>query len=199
MKETKKPEIILPDEVVFKRLFIIRNQRVILDFDIAELYGLEVKVLKQAVRRNRSRFPKDFMYELTEKEWLSIRNSENYKDQNSLRSQFVTLKVGNRGQHTKYKPFAFTEQGVAMLSSVLNNPQAIAVNIQIMRIFVRMRQMIAQYADLLEKIEKLEAAQTENNDQIAQIYQIIKGLLEPSIRNRPPLGFRLKSDNRDER
>jgi len=191
MKELKDTDSILPDEQVFNRIVNIRGQRVIFDYDLAELYCIEVKVLKQAVRRNLSRFPKDFMFELTENEWLNTKNSIDYNEDGSLRSQFVTLKSGNRGQHSKYKPFAFTEQGVAMLSSVIKNPIAISINIQIMRVFVKMRQMIANYAQLLEKIEKLEADQMDNNDQIAQIYRIIKELIEPAYKNRPPVGFRI--------
>jgi len=150
--------------------------------------------LTSLTRDNLTRFPKDFMFELSEDEWLKIKISANYSETDSLRSQFVTLKSGSRGQHSKYKPFAFTEQGVAMLSSVINNPVAVSINIQIMRVFVKMRQMIANYAELLEKIEKLETAQMENNDQIAQIYQIIKELIEPAIRNRSPIGFRITGD-----
>jgi hypothetical protein len=191
MKELMKNDSILPEERVFSRIVIIRGQRVIFDFDLAEMYCIEVKVLKQAVRRNLSRFPKDFMFELTEKERLKVKNSVAYNEFNSLRSQFVTLENGNRGQHSKYKPFAFTEQGVAMLSSVINNPVAVAINIQIMRVFVKMRQLIANYAELLEKIEKLEAAQLDSNDHISQIYQIIKELIEPAMKNRPPVGFKI--------
>ncbi len=191
MKELKTEVSGLPEEQVFKCIVIIRGQKVLFDFDLAELYCIEVKVLKQAVRRNLVRFPKDFMFELTEREWLKFRNSAIYKEENSLRSQFVTLKNGNRGQHSKYKPFAFTEQGVAMLSSVINNPIAVSVNIQIMRVFVKMRQMIANYSELLEKIETIEAAQIENNNQIGHIYQILKELIEPAIKNRRPVGFRI--------
>ena len=191
MKELKTEVSGLPEEQVFKCIVIIRGQKVLFDFDLAELYCIEVKVLKQAVRRNLVRFPKDFMFELTEREWLKFRNSAIYKEENSLRSQIVTLKNGNRGQHSKYKPFAFTEQGVAMLSSVINNPIAVSVNIQIMRVFVKMRQMIANYSELLEKIETIEAAQIENNNQIGHIYQILKELIEPAIKNRRPVGFRI--------
>ena len=150
MKENTDNETLLPDEQVFKRILLVRGQKIILDFDLAELYCIEVKVLKQAVRRNISRFPKDFMFELSEKEWIKIRNTATYNENNSLRSQFVTLKNGSRGQHSKYKPFAFTEQGVAMLSSVVNNPIAVTMNIQ-----------------------------------------IIKELIEPAVRNRTPVGFKL--------
>ena len=151
------------------------------DFDLASLYEVETKILKQAVRRNIDRFPSDFMFRLTNAEW------------NSLRSQFVTLENG-RGKHSKYLPFAFTEQGVAMLSSVLNSNRAVAVNIQIMRLFVKMRQMIAGYSDLLKKIEKIEKDQMGSNQDIVSIYKIIKELLEPSIKDRPPIGFKIKKE-----
>ena len=151
------------------------------DFDLASLYEVETKVLKQAVRRNIDRFPADFMFRLTNAEW------------NSLRSQFVTLENG-RGKHSKYLPFAFTEQGVAMLSSVLNSNRAVAVNIQIMRLFVKMRQMIVGCSDLLKKIEKIEKDQMGSNQDIVSIYKIIKELLEPSIKDRPLIGFKIKKE-----
>ena len=151
------------------------------DFDLASLYEVETKVLKQAVRRNIDRFPADFMFRLT--------NAE----RNSLRSQIVTLENG-RGKHSKYLPFAFTEQGVAMLSSVLNSNRAVAVNIQIMRLFVKMRQMIVGCSDLLKKIEKIEKDQMGSNQDIVSIYKIIKELLEPSIKDRPLIGFKIKKE-----
>lgn len=111
-------------------IVILRGHKVLLDAELAGLYGVETKVLLQAVKRNLRRFPEDFMLQLTAEDWAA------------LRSQIVTLKVG-RGQHRKYLPYAFTEQGVAMLSSVLNSERAIAVNIEIMRAFVRMRELLA--------------------------------------------------------
>src|SRR6185436_609358 len=124
--------------------------------------------------RNMARFPKDFMFQLSRKEW------------DSLRSQFVTLDDG-RGKHPKYLPYAFTEQGVAMLSSVLNSPHAIAVNIQIMRLFVKMRQVPFEYSDLLKKIEKLEEGQLNNNQDISNIFKLIRELLEPAVKEREPV------------
>ena len=126
----EKAKSVVSAETIEKSIFMMRGQRVMLDTDLAELYGVETRVLKQAVRRNRKRFPEDFMYELTRNE------------ARSLRSQNVTLK---RGQYSKYLPFAFTEQGVAMLSSVLNSDRAIEVNIAIMRVFVRLREMMAAH------------------------------------------------------
>ena len=115
-----------------------------LDFDLAAMYETETKVLKQAVKRNINRFPPDFMFELTAAEY------------NSLRSQFVTLKNAGRGKHSKYLPFAFTEQGVAMLSSVLNSERAIEVNIGIMRAFVAIRRYALTYTELSQRLTELE-------------------------------------------
>ena len=121
-------DLVISEETIADKIYFIRNQKVMLDSNLATLYGIETRVLKQSVRRNVSRFPEDFMFELTEVEY------------NSLRSQIVTLKKG-RGQHQKYLPMAFTEHGVLMLSSVLNSDKAIQTNIQIMRIFTKVRQM----------------------------------------------------------
>ncbi len=145
----------------------IRGQRVMLDFDLAQMYGVETKVLNQSVKRNIERFPEDFMFQLTKGEWEILRSQivtanvlENEGD-SSLRSQFVTLKNG-RGQHKKFLPYAFTEHGVAMLSSVLRSPLAIQVNIGIMRAFVEMRHtlsniaMPAKVAELEQSIEQLK-------------------------------------------
>jgi phage regulator Rha-like protein len=126
-----------------QKIIEIRGHKVLLDFDLAELYNTETRILKQAVRRNSSRFPEDFMFELTEEEWIS------------LRSQIVTLKTG-RGQHSKYLPFAFTEQGVAMLSSVLNNEKAIEINIALMRSFVTLRKFVLTYEELTKRVTEIE-------------------------------------------
>ena len=127
-------------QIIKNKIFELRASRIILDRDLAEPYGVETRVLNQAVRRNMNRFPTDFMFELTEDEWQL------------LRSQFETSKRGG----TRYPPFAFTEQGVAMLSSALNSDKAIEVNISIMRAFVLLRQHLTDYSHLLEQIAKLE-------------------------------------------
>jgi phage regulator Rha-like protein len=132
---------LVPIEIIASKIYLIRNLKVMLDKDLAHLYSVETKALKQAVRRNIDRFPADFMFELTREE------------NKSLRSQNVTLK---RGQHSKYLPFAFTEQGVAMLSSVLKSDRAIQVNIQIMRTFTQLRNMLSTHEDLKKKIESIE-------------------------------------------
>lgn len=134
-------------EEIRTRIHVIRGQQVILDKDLAELYGVETKVLNQAVKRNIERFPDDFMFQLNKDEWKF------------LRSQIVTIKNG-RGEHVKYLPFAFTEQGVAMLSGVLRSPIAIQVNIRIMRAFVAVRQYLAiqkqENGELEARIKQLE-------------------------------------------
>lgn len=164
----------LPEENLFRKICRVRDQKVLLDADLAELYGVETKRLKEAVRRNRSRFPADFMFELTKAE------------ADDLRSQIATSSWGG----SRYAPFAFTEQGVAMLSSVLTSDRAIEVNIQIMRVFVKMRQWATSYADLVVKIEALESEQSRSNAHIGEIYTLIKELLEPEFKNRPTVGFR---------
>ena len=129
-------------QLIQQKIHKIRGLKVMLDFDLAEMYGTETKVLKQAVRRNIQRFPSDFMFELTQAEY------------NSLRSQIVTLK--QRGAHSKYSAFAFTEQGVAMLSTVLSSEKAIAVNIAIMRAFVAIRNYALTYTELAQRLGELE-------------------------------------------
>ncbi len=141
------------------KIHFIRNQSVMLDFDLAELYGVETRVLKQTVRRNIERFPEDFMFELTETEY------------NNLTSQIVTSSYGGR----RYMPFAFTEQGVAMLSSVLRSKKAIDINISIMRAFVFMRQYALSHKDLGEKLAKLEEKYVT---QFNNIYDAIRYLME---------------------
>lgn len=128
---------------VESKILIIREKKVMLDRDLAELYGVETKVLNQAVKRNIERFPEDFMFQLTKQEW------------DILRSQFVTLEAG-KGKYPKYLPCVFTEQGVAMLSSVLRSKDAIQINILIMRAFVKIRHMIIGYDELKQKLSELE-------------------------------------------
>ncbi|MDO9462938.1 MAG: ORF6N domain-containing protein [Deltaproteobacteria bacterium] len=158
-------------EVVQRQIIIIRGEKVMLDRDLAELYGVETKQLKRAVRRNIDRFPPDFMFELTKEE------------HDALRYQFGTLK---RGEHSKYLPIAFTEQGVAMLSSVLNSKRAIEVNILIMRAFVQLRQMISSHKDLLRKVEEIEK---KYDEQFQVVFEAIKQLMIPTEKPKRKIGF----------
>ena len=143
-----------------------------LDRDLAELYGVKTRVLKQAVRRNIKRFPEDFMFELT------------YKEESLLRSQSVIIE--GKGKHSKYLSMAFTEQGVAMLSSVLNSERAIQVNIQIMRTFTRIRQMLLSNEDLKRKIESME---NKYDKQFSIVFEAIKQLLQEDDKPKRKIGF----------
>ncbi len=145
-------------QIIQNKIYEIRGQRVMLDFDLANMYVTETKRLKEAVRRNINRFPSDFMFELTNQEYTS------------LRSQFASIKNLGRGEHSKYLPFAFTEQGVAMLASVLKSEKAIEVNIQIVRAFVILRQYALGYAELNQKLENF---MFETNLQFSDIYQAL--------------------------
>ena len=156
-------------ERVEHRILLFRGEKVMMDSDLAGLYGVSVKSLKQAVRRNPERFPADFMFELT---WLETRAA--------LRSQSVTLK---RGRHQKFRPYVFTEQGVAMLSSVLRSERAIRVNIEIMRIFVKHRKMVESHAGLVRKINALER---KYDEQFRAVFDAIRELMQPV---KPRIGF----------
>jgi len=151
----------IPQEIIQNKIYLTRGQKVMLDRDLAELYDVETKQLKRQVRRNITRFPDDFMFELTKEEY------------ESLRSQSGTL---NRGEHSKYSPMAFTEQGVSMLSSVLNSDRAIAVNIQIIRLFTKMRELILTNQDILKKLAKLESTDKKQGQQIDVIFKYIQQL-----------------------
>jgi hypothetical protein len=160
---------------IIEKINIIRGNKVMLDKDLAEMYGVEVKVLNQAVKRNISRFPEDFMFKLSNNEW------------NNLKSQFVT---SNRGGIRKL-PFAFTEQGVAMLSSVLRSETAIQVNIQIIRVYIKMKRLLSDNKDLWLKVEKIEQSLLKKDNEIQTIFKALKQLLlqneKPVKRN--PIGF----------
>ena len=169
-----KAEIILVDEVE-RAIHLARGHRVMLDEDLAALYGVEVRTLNQAVSRNIERFPSDFMFQLTAQEAAS------------LRSQSVILKV-MRGQHRKYDPRAFTEQGVAMLSSVLRSPRAIEVNIEIMRAFVRLRRMLGVHAEMARKLKALEK---KYDRRFRMVFQAIRALMTPpSSKASKRIGFK---------
>ena len=160
---------IVPLERIAASIRIIRAQKMLLDADLASLYGVETKVFNQAVRRNIERFPEDFMFHLTPEE------------AESLRSQTVTLKTG-RGTHAKYAPLAFTEQGVAMLSSVLKSKQAIQINLGIMRTFVRIRQILASNEELARKV-------SQHDRQIAVLVEHVQKLLVPAPIKKKIIGF----------
>jgi phage regulator Rha-like protein len=157
---------LVPVERIEKAIRLIRGHKVMLDRDLADLYEVSTKRLNEQVRRNRSRFPEDFMFQLTAEEAAA------------LRSQSATLKAG-RGQHRKYFPYAFTEQGVAMLSSDLNSDRAIEVNIAIMRAFVKLREILATHKDLARKLEQLERKLGQHDENFQIVFEAIRQLMAP--------------------
>ena len=181
---------LIPQEVVERRIFVIRRQKIMLSVHLAELYGVETKVLVQAVKRNIERFPEDFMFQLTWKEANSLASFVTLKNSNKVipRSQIVTLESG---QNIKYLPYAFTEHGILMLSSVLNSERAIQVNIAIMRAFIRLKQVLATHKELAEKLKELEGEIGKHNKLIIEIFEIIKQLTPPIPlpKPKPPIGF----------
>lgn len=164
---------IIPVEAVTGKIHYIREHKVILDRDLAELYGVETSQLKRAVRRNIDRFPPDFMFELTREE------------HENLRCHFGTSRWGG----TRYSPMAFTEQGVAMLSSVLNSKRAIQVNIAIMRAFVKMREFLSTNKKLSQKLVELEKRLSEHDDNFQIVFEAIKQLLAEDKKPKRKIGF----------
>ncbi|MEK7755678.1 MAG: ORF6N domain-containing protein [Planctomycetota bacterium] len=163
---------VIPGERILRSILVIRSEKAILDSDIAALYGVQTRALIQAVKRNLDRFPPDFMLQLSDREFAH------------LRSQFVTSSSwGGR----RYAPYAFTEQGVAMLSSVLKSKRAVQVNIEIMRTFVRLRQVLATHKALARKIEAMEQ---KYDGQFKVVFEALRALMEPPKRTKKPIGFR---------
>ena len=180
---------LVPQEIIEQKIFIIRGHKVMLSNDLAKLYRVEAKRLIQAVKRNKERFPEDFLFQLTRKELKS------------LRSQFVTLNnyasksrerqnMERRGRHLKYLPYGFTEQGVAMLSSVLRSERAIRVNIAIRRAFVKLREILSRHKELAQKLTELEQKIERHDGEIGTIFQAIRQLMAPApARPRRKIGF----------
>ena len=175
----KESALVVPDEIVMNKIYIIRNHKVMLDRDLAELYGVETKVLKQSVKRHIKRFPEDFMFKMTESEL------------NIWRSQFVTSNSDKMGM--RYFPFCFTEQGVAMLSGILNSDRAIAVNIQIMRIFTRVRQMLTDNTELRLDIEKIKRKLDNQDKNMEIVFRYLDELLDKKENPKPrvKIGYKL--------
>jgi hypothetical protein len=168
-----KNELSIPDEIITNKIYLIRDQKVMLDKDLAKLYGVATKQLKRQVRRNIERFPVSFMFEITKQE------NEN------LRSQNGTLK---HGSHSKYLPFVFTEHGILMLSSTLNSPLAIRMSLHIIETFVQLRKFAMNYEEISNKIHQMEA---QNQKQFGEIFKILERLLvNPKEKPRPQIGFK---------
>ena len=208
---------LIPEERIINKIHIIRDQKVMLDFDLAVLYEVETKRLNEQVKRNVDRFPKDFMFRLTSKEWNFIRSqfattsAQNIDSQSSqgirsqiatasaeifLRSQNATLK---RGEHSKYLPYAFTEHGVTMLASVLKSERAVKMSIAVVRAFIELKKNALQYTEIIEQIETLKDHLGEHDVQLNSIYEAIEKLLDDKVdkelqeekwRNRKRIGFK---------
>lgn len=171
---------LVPAERITSAIVLLRGHKVMLDAVLAALYGVDTRELIQAVKRNSRRFPSDFMFQLTVEEFAS------------LRSQFVISKPGRGGRRTP--PYAFTEQGVAMLSSVLRSDRAIEVNVEIMRAFVRLRQFLITNDDLGKKLAALEKKYERHDAQFKIVFQAIRELMDPPTRKKRPIGFRSEGE-----
>ena len=168
----------VPTERIERLILLIRGHKVMLDADLAELYGVETRVLVQAVKRNLNRFPKDFMFQLSDEETKL------------LRSQIVISNRGRGGR--RYLPYVFTEQGVAMLSTVLNSERAVQINIEIMRAFVRLREMLLSHKDLARKLDALERKYESHDMHIRSLFEAIRQLMTPPEPKKRKIGFLVK-------
>jgi hypothetical protein len=176
--QQKKNQLVIPDEVVMSKIYLIRDQKVMLDNDLAELYEVETRRLNEQVKRNIDRFPEDFMFQLNKEEF------------ENLKSQFAISRWGGR----RKLPYAFTEHGVLMLSSILNSDRAIKVNIQIMRIYTRIRQMLLSYKDVLLRLDQIEQTLSGHDTNIQLIFEYLKQLEQDQQQhenqtNRKLIGF----------
>jgi len=175
-------QALIQEQKILNRIYVVRGEKVMLDKDLADMYGVETKVFNQSVKRNIDRFPKDFMFALSAKEW------------DNLRSQFVTSSWGGQ----RYRPRVFTEQGVAMLSSILNSKTAIEVNIRIIRVFTKMRQFALTHKEILVQLNKLEKEVKGNTKDIVNIFCVLKELIEKQklpLTPKRKIGFRRSSEN----
>lgn len=177
-----KVQKLIPAEVIANKIYLIRGVKVMLDSDLAFLYGVETKLLNRAISRNKNRFPSDFMFQLNEKEFKN------------LRFQIGTSNLKHGGR--RYLPYVFTEHGVAMLSSVLKSKRAVEVNIAIIRTFIKLREILSTHKDFVSEIEKIKLEQKNQNQKILSIISIINQMINPPIEEkREPMGFRDRSKN----
>jgi hypothetical protein len=181
-----QPPDILPTGTIALLIRSIRGQRVILDADLAGLYGVPTFRFNEAVKRNLARFPEDFMFRLTKREWEELP---------PLRSQNAILKPG-RGQHRKYPPYAFTEHGALMAANILNSPRAVAMSVYVIRAFVRMREDLAANAAILKRLAEIDKTLLLHDGALRDIYQKLRPLLEPPpAPPKPEIGFHVKEDS----
>jgi len=175
MKQTQ----VIPIETIEQRIFLIRGQKVMLDFHLAELYGVQTKILNKAVTRNKHRFPLDFMFKLAKEEW------------ESLRFQIGTSKIRGRGGR-RYVPYAFTEHGAVMLASILNSPTAVKASIVVVRAFVRFRELLSVHRELAEKLALLEKKIEQHDEEIQTLFEAIRRLMQPPDKPKRQIGFRVE-------
>jgi len=175
-----EPLELIAAPAIEKRILVVRGRQVMLDEDLADLYGVETKRLVEQVKRNLDRFPEDFMVQLNKEEAAA------------LRSQTATSNTGRGGR--RYAPYVFTEQGVAMLSSVLRSKRAIAVNIEIMRAFVELRRVASSYTLIEKRLEQVERGMGEHDEQMKQIFNALHQLIVPPPQPKRPIGFRVRGD-----
>src|SRR5215813_5713364 len=191
---------IIPAEQIALRIRHLRGKKVLLDFDLAALYGVATKALNQAVKRNRERFPDDFMFQLTTEEVLALRSqtvtsrlqASGHQEIVKSRSHDVTSLKKHGG--ARYRPYAFTEQGIAMLSSVLNSKRAVKVNIAIMRAFVKLRWVLETNRELARKFSELERRVDKHDEEIAAILEAIRQLMVPPEKPRRQIGFHVREN-----
>ena len=174
--------MVVADATLINKIYVVRDEQVMLDRDLAELYNVETKYLKRQVKRNMDRFPEDFMFELTKKEF------------EDWRCQFVTSNFSDK-MGLRYAPYVFTEQGVAQLSSVLNSKRAIAVNIQIIRLFTKMRKMLLSHKDLFLKMELMEKRLTNQDDNIKLLFDYLKQFVKEQTSPREKIGYKIQGNS----
>lgn len=176
-----KPNALVPVENIVQSILVLRGHRVLLDSELADLYGVATKRFNEQVKRNLARFPADFMFQLSTDESVA------------LRSQFATLKPG-RGQHRKYRPYAFTEHGAIMAATILNSPRAVEMSVYVVRAFVQLRDLLASNRLLAEKFAELERKVSSHDQTIVGILKAIRELMHPPLPKRRPIGFTANFD-----
>jgi phage regulator Rha-like protein len=180
---------LIPQEIIEQKIYLIRGHNVMLSNQLAELYDVEVRSLVQSVKRNIVRFPEDFMFQLTWEELRSLRSQIVILNNDEQISRSEEKDVAGRGRHLKFPPYAFTEQGVAMLSSVLRSKRAIQVNIAIMRAFMKLREILSVHKDLSQKLNELEQKIERHDEAITAIFDAIRQLMAPPPQPRRKIGF----------
>lgn len=177
------------------KIYDVRKKKIMLDYDLAKIYGVKTKVLNQAIKRNKSKFPKDFMFQLNAREWKKIANIdtiiEKVVENKTNRSQIVT---GSKHRSKKFLPFAFTEHGVGMLASVLNSPKAVKMNVAIVRAFIALKEFAVEYKELARQIHELKKKTGDHDHQLNEIYAVIESLLnikisQQKLKNGPRIGL----------